>query len=306
MASSSSVCARAWVLNAEFDIAEHPQLANPDTNQIFSEYVKGIFRGRGPYLAHNMKGTTLISFSMPTVLSSLSNRDVVPVLGIFHGSHAISMGTVQALFGNIRGLTATWGDLRFGPGETYRSFHEHPARLAFLRESSLEGIDPSLLCRVDYMGVSDTRQQTTSKKEERGRAWRFEAMIDVAHHKGLIDAHGDIFSDYFRLHILQGIANWETIIQPWDLVCYSVPRNIGCLQTRDSVPMVGFFRHKNQNQRRNFMQAMLSSISGLTLKWTMVPLGPGGSLASVPPQYEFLNHGAYVLKHIPDNFQSIS
>jgi hypothetical protein len=79
------------VLNAEFDIAEHPQLANPDTNQIFPEYVKGIVHGRSPYLAHNMKGTTLISFSMPTVLSSLSNRDVVPVLGIFHGSHAVSM-----------------------------------------------------------------------------------------------------------------------------------------------------------------------------------------------------------------------
>ncbi len=27
------------------------------------------------------------------------------------------------------------------------------------------------------------------------------------------------------------------------------------------------------------MQAMLGSISGLTLNWTMVPLGPGGSLA---------------------------
>ncbi len=113
-------------------------------------------------------------------------------------------------------------------------------------------------------------------------------MIDVAHHKGLIDAQGDIFSDYFRLHILQGIANWETIIQPWDLVCYSVPLNIGCLQTRDSVPVVGFFRHKNQNQRRNFMQAMLSSISCLTLKWTMVPLGPGGSLASHAKYQAFL------------------
>ncbi len=80
MASSSlvhQVCSYAWVLNAEFDIMEHPQLADPDTNQIFGEYVKGIFCERDPYLAHNMKGTTLISFSMPTNLSSLSNRDVV-------------------------------------------------------------------------------------------------------------------------------------------------------------------------------------------------------------------------------------
>ena len=84
MASSSlvhPVYARAWVLNAAFDIAEHPQLADPDTNQIFPKYVEGIFRGRDPYLTNNMKGTTLISFSMPTDLSSLSNRDVVPVLG---------------------------------------------------------------------------------------------------------------------------------------------------------------------------------------------------------------------------------
>ncbi len=105
-------------------------------------------------------------------------------------------------------------------------------------------------------------------------------MIDVAHHQGLIDAQGDIFSDYFCLHILQGITKWETTIEPWDLVCYSVPRNIGCLQTRDSVPVVGFFRHKNQIQRWNFMQAMLGSVPGLTVNWTVVTLGHGGSLAS--------------------------
>ncbi len=124
-----------------------------------------IFRGRDPYLANNMKGTTLISFSMPTNLSSLSNRDVIPVLGIFHGSRAVSMGTVQALSGNIQGLTTQWRELRFGPGEALKSFHAHPALLAFLHGSSLGGINPSLSYRVDYMGVSDTRQPTTSKKE---------------------------------------------------------------------------------------------------------------------------------------------
>ncbi len=157
MASSSvnPVRARARMLNAEFDIAEHLQLADHDTNQIFSEYVKGIFRGRDPYLAHNLKGTTFISFSLQTDLSSLSDQGVVPVLGIFHGSHEVSMGTVQALFGNIRGLTVTWSDLLFGPGETAKSFHAHPALFAFLCESSLGGIDPSLSYRVDYMGVSD-------------------------------------------------------------------------------------------------------------------------------------------------------
>ncbi len=80
MASSSvnPVCASAWMLNAEFNIVEHPQLADHDTNQIFSEYVKAIFRGRDPYLVHNLKG--LISFSLPTDLLSLSDRGVVPVL----------------------------------------------------------------------------------------------------------------------------------------------------------------------------------------------------------------------------------
>jgi hypothetical protein len=102
MASSSvnPVCASARMLNAEFDIAEHPQLADHNTNQFFSEYVTGIFRGRDPYLAHNLKGTTLISFSLPTDLSSLSDRGVVPVLGIFHGSHEVS----NALHGYRSGI----------------------------------------------------------------------------------------------------------------------------------------------------------------------------------------------------------
>jgi hypothetical protein len=53
------------------------------------------------------------------------------------------MGTVQALFGNIWGLTATWGELRFGPREASKSFHAHPTLVDFLDGSSLEGIDPS-------------------------------------------------------------------------------------------------------------------------------------------------------------------
>jgi hypothetical protein len=89
-----------------------------------------------------MKGMTLISFSMPKDLSSLSNQAVVPVLGRFHGSHAVSMGTVQDLFGKIRDLTATWGDLQFGPRETWQLFNKHPALIAFLCESSLGGINP--------------------------------------------------------------------------------------------------------------------------------------------------------------------
>ena len=85
LSSQQTVRARAWLLDARFDLAEHPQLANSETNHIFPDYVTGIFRDRAPYLAHNMKAMTLIAFSMPTNLSSLSDGRVVPVHGIFHG-----------------------------------------------------------------------------------------------------------------------------------------------------------------------------------------------------------------------------
>ncbi len=64
------------------------------------------------------------------------------------------------------------------------------------------------------MGVSDAVQPTLRDVDERGRAWRFEAMIDVAQHKDLVDSQGNIISDYFRLYILKGVADWETIIEP--------------------------------------------------------------------------------------------
>jgi hypothetical protein len=104
--------------------------------------------------ANNMKGTTLISLSMPTALSSLSNRDVVPVLGIFHGSHAVSMGTVQALFGNIRGLTTTWGELLFGPGEASNHFMLILPSLIFLMEVHLkESTHPYRIALITWVSA---------------------------------------------------------------------------------------------------------------------------------------------------------
>ncbi len=100
MVSSSSkrtMCARAWRHDAEFDVAEHPQLANPDTNHIFPEYLGRCVDGRAGYLADRMNGMTLISFSMPTdlkVLNSPRIQGAVPVIGIFHGTHLVSMDTV--------------------------------------------------------------------------------------------------------------------------------------------------------------------------------------------------------------------
>ena len=70
-------------------------------------------------------------------------------------------------------------------------------------------------------------------------------MIDAAYHMDLVDDRGDIFADYFRLHILQRIVDWEITIEQWDLVCYSVQRSIISGQALDSIPMVGFIRNKN-------------------------------------------------------------
>ncbi len=123
-------------------------------------------RGRAPYLAQKMKGMTLISLSKQTDLSSLSNRDVVPVLGIFHGSHAVSKGTVQALFGNIRGVTTTWGDCNLALAKHID--HVCDCNLALAKHIDQWGIDPSLWYRIDYMGVSNSRQPTTSKNEDAG------------------------------------------------------------------------------------------------------------------------------------------
>jgi hypothetical protein len=77
------------------------------------------------------------------------------------------------------------------------------------------------LFRLYYKGVSNSWQPTIARQEERGTAWKFEAMIDAAHHAELIDERGDIFPDYFRLRILQCILNWENFIEQYDLVCYS-------------------------------------------------------------------------------------
>ncbi len=42
-------------------------------------------------------------------------------------------------------------------------FHDHHARLTSLRESALDGIDPTCL---DYMGVIDSLQPTVARQEE--------------------------------------------------------------------------------------------------------------------------------------------
>ena len=67
-------------------------------------------------------------------------------------------------------------------------------------------MDPELLFRVDYRGVSAARQMVLWKDEERANAWKFEAEIDAAHHAELIHAHSQVRWDYFHLHILHGLV----------------------------------------------------------------------------------------------------
>ena len=72
----------------------------------------------------------------------------------FHGSHVVSQRTVQGLFYSVDGLTASWGALYFGPVEAWPSLNDHAVYKSFLRESSLGGLNPALMFRVDYRGVS--------------------------------------------------------------------------------------------------------------------------------------------------------
>ncbi len=50
--SDAPIHARAWLLDAEFDVALHPQLANADsdTDQIFPERLRQYFDDRAAYL----------------------------------------------------------------------------------------------------------------------------------------------------------------------------------------------------------------------------------------------------------------
>jgi hypothetical protein len=239
-ASSSSAKeprARAWVFNAQFDVAEHTRFANSDTDQIFPEYIREFLDTRASYLSKHLKGLTLVSCSVPTTLTSCCDKGVVYMQGILHGSHLVNERTVHGLFDRINGVTAQWGALYFDQGEIGESFDS--VFRTFLRESSLGGKDPALKFRVDYTGVSEARQPAIKKNDDRAKAWKFEALIDALHHTNLIDSRGEICSEYFHLHILQSITNWEKIKEAYDLISYSVQREMFSEHARGPVPMVG-------------------------------------------------------------------
>jgi hypothetical protein len=132
----SDARARTWFLQAEFDVAVHTRLANSNTSQNFSEYIRELIDFRLSYLNSRLKGINFISYSMPRTLSSLRQRGIVSMNGIFHGSRVVSQHTVQGLFGSVDGLTASWAALYFGQGEVWPSLNDHAMFKTFLREPS--------------------------------------------------------------------------------------------------------------------------------------------------------------------------
>ncbi len=71
--SATNQQARAWYLYAEFDVAKHTRLANSDTDQIITGYVREVIAAREQNLDARIKGLDLITYSVPTTLSSLQN-----------------------------------------------------------------------------------------------------------------------------------------------------------------------------------------------------------------------------------------
>jgi hypothetical protein len=224
LSTTEQLRSRAWILHAEFHVACHTQIVDLATKRIISEYVRNIIAARAPYFNKHLKALALLSFSMPTDVSSLRNREIVPVFGILYDSRLVFENTVQAIFHGVDGLSATWAPLYFGPGTQYPLLNDHPAFITFLAQSSLGGMDKTLDYRFDYKGISDARQETIRDLAERARAWKFQAVIDAAQHADLINHCGEISSDYFEMQINRRKEKWEEGIEKWDLITYSVPQ----------------------------------------------------------------------------------
>ncbi len=75
---------RAWFLHAEFHVACHTQIVDIATKRIISEYVQNIIAACAPYFNKHLKALALLAISMPTDISCLRNREVVPVFGVLY------------------------------------------------------------------------------------------------------------------------------------------------------------------------------------------------------------------------------
>ncbi len=110
-AEEQQIRSRTWLLHAEFAVAGHPRIANNQTDQIFPEYVRQCFHSSASYFEKHVTGLILLSFSLPTTLSSLCDREVVPVIAILYDSHKVCASTVEKVFCKVGGLTTRWAVL---------------------------------------------------------------------------------------------------------------------------------------------------------------------------------------------------
>ncbi len=188
-AADVRIRARAWILDAVLDVASHPHLVNE--TEISHAYVENMFERCDLYIAYTMKGLDLISFSMPNHRSSLLNPNAVPVTAILHGTHEISLHTVQAMFGRFQGCLSAWTPIYFGPGTLYKALEDHAMYKTFLATSSTLHADPVSHIRPDFTRNSGTRlgQATLQKFKERSRIWKFDGVIHFVLQSAHVNEH---------------------------------------------------------------------------------------------------------------------
>jgi hypothetical protein len=268
------------MLDAVLDVDSHPHLVNANNHEteISHEYVKRIFQRCDLHRANTlntMKGLDLISFSVPKHRSSLLNRNAVPVTAILHGTHEISLHTVQAMFGRIEGFWSAWKPLYYGPGTLYKALEDHAMYKTFLESSSTSQADPITHIRVDYTGNSGTRQATIAKLKARSRIWKFEGVINFVLQPGLLNEH-EMFHDYLRHQILSGSSGWQQSADAWELVSYAIQKDkrfaafaqCPSLPSGNDVPVHGIFVHGSRAVRLQSFQSILDGIPGLAVTWT--------------------------------------
>jgi hypothetical protein len=93
---------------------------------------------------------------MPKDSSSLLLNDAVPVTGIMHRKHEISLDTVRAMLGRIDGFTAAWTPMYFGPCLPCKACTDHAWHAmykVFLDTSSPIPTDPITNTRVHFKGI---------------------------------------------------------------------------------------------------------------------------------------------------------
>ncbi len=168
--SEEHVRSRAWLLHAEFAVTSHPRIANNQTDQILPEYISTMFLTPAIHFSLNWWKDWFL-YNSQCCLPTLRDPGFVPMVGILlYDLHVVCASTVENLniFSCVDGLTTRWGPLHwhFSPCTTVPSLNDHPEYKTFLCESSLGGMDPALMWRVDYEGVSDARQDTIASESE--------------------------------------------------------------------------------------------------------------------------------------------